>query len=136
CAGGGVEATAVLDLLTQLVDKSLVVVEERRGRTRYRFLETVREYAGEQLRRAGEAHPLNERHLAYYLGLAETAEPAVRGADQVVWLDRLEEEHANLRAALAWSLDGAADDQAAMRLAGALWWFRFVHGHWDEDDRW
>ncbi len=101
----------VLDLLTALVDRSLVVYEERGdgGGSRYRFFETVRQYASERLAEAGEKELARGRHLEFFLGLAEAAEPHLTGAGQAEWLDRLAAEHDNLRAALDWSLTGIAD---------------------------
>src|SRR5713226_5481995 len=100
CAGEGVEEWEVLDLLTSLVEKSLVLYEERGGEGRYRLLETVRQYARDRLLEAGEAEAVRGRHLGFVLRLAEEAEPKLSGPEQVVWLDRLEAEHDNLRAAL------------------------------------
>jgi non-specific serine/threonine protein kinase len=99
-AGDGIQTHAVLDLMAQLVDKSLVIAEEQRGAVRYRLLETIRAYARDRLLEAGEAERTRDRHLAYFLGLAEEAEPRLRGAEERVTLDRLEAEHANLQAAL------------------------------------
>ncbi len=125
----------VLDLLSQLVDKSLVVCEEQDGEFRYRVLETVRQYGLERLGESGEAESVRGRHRDWCLRLAEQAEPELRGAKHKVWLGRLEREHDNLRAALEWSLQrGNAD--IALRLAGALWWLWFVHGHWREGRQW
>ena len=90
----------VLDRLTSLADKSLVSADEAGGEVRYRLIETLRQYAAEKLVEAGEDAELRDRHLAWYLGLAERAEPELIGSEQVVWLDRLETEHENLRAAL------------------------------------
>jgi len=97
----------VLDLLTRLVDKSLVSVAERGGaEARYRLLETVRQYAWEKLGESGESKGARWRHARYYLALAEEAEPELSGAQEGIWLERLEAEHGNLRAALGWSLEG------------------------------
>jgi predicted ATPase len=101
CAGVGLERNEVLDLLSHLVDKSLVVASERGGEARYRLLETVRQYAREKLSESGEAEEVGERHAGYYLALAEEAEPELKGAGQVAWVERLEQERDNLRAAMA-----------------------------------
>jgi predicted ATPase/DNA-binding CsgD family transcriptional regulator len=133
-AGHGVNTYAVLELLAQLVDKSLVVATEQYGSVRYRLLETIRQFAHSRLQEAHEATDSRERHLAYYLELAELAEPKMRGADALEWVDRLDAEHDNLRAALAWSLEH--DGDAALRLSGALgsfWWSRSNH---TEGRRW
>jgi predicted ATPase len=129
-AGEQVQPYAVLDLLTQLVDKSLVIAEERRGAVRYRLLETIRQYALERLRAAGEAEATRDRHLAYCLALAEEADPKLRGAESRLFLDRLEEEHANLRAALERAMASPDGGETALRLSGAparFWWLRSHH---------
>ncbi len=135
CAGKGVEASKVLDLLTQLVDKSLVAVETQGGEARYRFLETVRRYGLDRLLESGETGDVRRRHRDWFLGFAERAEPKLRGPEQKIWLERLEMEHDNLRAALEWSrAEGNAE--AGVQLAGALFWFWFAHGHWSEGRAW
>src|SRR5262245_39588833 len=107
---GGLAREDVLDLLTRLVDQSLVdVVAEAPGAgpARYRLLETLRQYAQHKLVEAEEVAAVRGRHAAHYLALAEQAQPALHGPEQLVWLDRLEEEHANLRGALAWLVEQA-----------------------------
>ena len=108
-SGEGVGEGEVLDPLSRLVDKSLVAVEEGEhdGAVRYTMLEPVRQYAREKLRESGEEDAVQERHAGFFLALAEEAEPEMSGPDQEAWLRRLEREHANLRAALAWALDPA-----------------------------
>jgi predicted ATPase/class 3 adenylate cyclase/DNA-binding CsgD family transcriptional regulator len=135
--GAGAAPLDVLDLLTRLVDKSLVVAEEQLdGTARYRLLETLRQYAGQKLAaRAGEAAAVRERHATFYLDLAKAAEPRLLEAEQEVWLHRLAQEHGNLRAALHWSVDGGASD-TALRLAGALWRFWSTRGHLGEGRVW
>jgi tetratricopeptide (TPR) repeat protein len=122
----------VLDLLTSLVDKSLVVVDESQGATRYRFLETVRQYAAERLAESGVGDTIRERHRDHFLALAEQAEPLMKGPKQAEWLERLETEHDNLRAALRWCAGRPDGAQAGLRLSGALAWFWFIRGHWSE----
>ncbi len=103
CAGEGIERVDVLDLLSRLVDKSLVVAEERGGEARYRLLETVRQYGEEKLDESTEEAAATSRHHAgYFLELAEAAEPAMLMPGQEAWMARLELEHDNLRAALGW----------------------------------
>ena len=135
-AGDGIHTHAVLDLLPQLVDKSLVIAEEQRGAVRYRLLETIRQYARDRLLEAGEAERTRDRHLTYFLQLAELAEPKLRGSEESLFLVRLEEEHANLRLALEWSLTSSAHGDAAPRLSGALTWFWWVRSYHDEGRRW
>jgi non-specific serine/threonine protein kinase len=135
--GDGLQAYAVLDLLAQLVDKSLVLAEEQHGAVRYRLLETIRQYAADRLLEAGEVERTRDRHLAHFLELAEEAEPKLRGRASAVALDRLEREHDNLRVALEWSMatDPTRGD-AALRLSGALAWFWWVRSYHDEGCRW
>jgi predicted ATPase/class 3 adenylate cyclase len=136
CSGEGVDERAVLDLLTSLVDKSLVVAEERNGATRYRQLETVRQYARDRLLERGDEAQWQRRHLAHFLAMAEAAEPQLMGADQQAWLDRLETEHDNLRSALAWSAAAGGYAAGGLRLAGALWRFWLVRGYLAEGRGW
>lgn len=125
-----IELADVLYLLSRLVDKSLVVAEESaEGGVRYRLLETLRRYATERLAQAGEDETVQDRHLAYYVDLAERAH-AERVEAEAIWLERLEQNHDNLRAALAWARDHRPADY--LRLAGALGWFWLLHGHLNE----
>ncbi len=133
CPGQDLDATDVLDLLTHLVEKSLVVFQEREGR--YRLLETVRQYGRDKLLEAEEAPEARTRHRDFFMALAEDAEPHLRGAEAVTWLDRLETEYDNLRAALDWSLE-SGQTEAALRIAGALWWYWVRRGHWSEGRGW
>lgn len=126
----------VLETLCGLVDQSLVMVEQTPGGAlRYRMLEPVRQYAAERLEQSGEAIAVRNRHAAYYLRLAEQGDPHLRRATQLIWFDRIEEEHANLRAALAWLL-GEGQLEASLRLAGALGWFWFIRGYVNEGHMW
>jgi predicted ATPase/class 3 adenylate cyclase len=127
----------VLDTLARLADKSLVMVDEA-GESidaRYRLLETIRQYARDKLLAAGESERIRDRHLDFYLGFVEEAEPHLRRADQLAWLGRLETEHDNLRAALAWSLE-LADAERTLRLAGAAAYFWELRGYWSEGHNW
>jgi predicted ATPase/class 3 adenylate cyclase len=135
CAGGEVEASDILDFLTQLVDKSLVVVETHRGEARYRLLETVRQYGQERLSESGERGATQRRHRDWYLEWAERVRPKLRTSEQEVWLGRLRVEHDNLRAALEWSME-VGDTEPGLRLAGALAWFWYVDGHWSDGRKW
>jgi len=135
CAGGVLERGGVLDSLTHLVDKSLVVARERDGEARYRLLETVRQYAREKLSESGEAGQVRERQAGYYLALAREAEPELKGERQVAWLERLELEHDNLRAAMRWLLARGEPGEAA-GLGWALWLFWGIRGHFAEGRRW
>src|SRR5829696_5142297 len=134
CIGEDVERDEVLGLLSHLVDKSLVAVWEKDGETRYRLLETVRQYGREKLSESGEEGHLRERHAGYYLALAAKAEPELKGAGQVEWLKRFEWEHDNLRAAISWSLE-RRNLQDAAQLGWALWLFWWIRGHFAEGRR-
>ena len=131
CAGDGIEQRHVLDLLSHLAEKSLLTVEQRNGESRYRLLETIRQYGLEKLLEAPEARRVRDHHLDYCLALAEEAETKLEGAEQAVWFDRLEMELGNLRAASEWALECGAS-VAGLRLAGALDWFGFLRGYWSE----
>jgi predicted ATPase/DNA-binding SARP family transcriptional activator/DNA-binding CsgD family transcriptional regulator/Tfp pilus assembly protein PilF len=133
-AGGDIEEVDVLELLSQLVDKSLVVAEEswERG-ARYRLLEPVRQYAREKLRVSGKAEAVGRRHADFFLALAEEAEPELSKPQQAKWLDRLETEHDNLRAALSWALEREID--LGPRMAGALCRFWHTRGYLSEGRR-
>jgi non-specific serine/threonine protein kinase len=125
-----------LDSLTRLSDASLIQVRQGEGEEpRFSLLEMVREFAAEKLQASGERAALERRHAAYYLGLAERAAPALEGPEQRVWFHRLEQEHANLRAALGWSAnEGAAESE--LRLAGSLAYFWWQSGCWQEGQAW
>jgi non-specific serine/threonine protein kinase len=135
---GGVAREDVLDLLTRLVDQSLVVADApEAGPTRYRLLETLRQYAQQKLVDAEEVAAVRGRHAAHSLALAEQAAPALYGPEQLAWLDRLEGEHANLLLALAWLAERGAHGEpeadaateAALRLGAALTQFWVIRGH-------
>ncbi|HET7516960.1 MAG TPA: AAA family ATPase, partial [Actinomycetes bacterium] len=125
-----------LDGLASLVDKSLIRRSEPPGRpSRFSMLETIREFGLEQLEAGGDLELVQRRHGEHFLGLAAEAEPHLVADDQGVWLDRCQEEHANIRAALRWAIDqGEAD--AAQAAAGALWRFWQQRGHLAEGRRW
>lgn len=128
-----------LDGMASLVDKNLLLQrEEAHGEVRFAMLETIREYAAERLEQSGDAGTLRQRHLDYFLTFAEETEPQLRGADQDLWLERLEREHDNLRLALGWSLQGGSIEavEEGLRLVGALYRFWFMHSHLAEGSRW
>lgn len=135
CAGDGIEADDVLDLLSQVVSKSLALPSSGDGPARYRLLETLREYGLERLKGAGEERALRSRHLAWSLRVAEQAEPELRGPEQAPWLDRLHAELDNFRAAFAWCL-AEGDAEAALRLGSALLEFWIVRADWSEGREW
>lgn len=114
-----------------LIDKSML----QRWNGRYTLLETLREYAIERLEASGEAGVLRRRHAECYLALAQTATEQLTGAEQRAWLERLEVDHDNLRAALAWSL-AAGLPELALHICAALWRFWVMHGYLTEGRQW
>jgi len=138
CAGGGLAEEDVLPLLSRLVDKSLVMVIDRQDEARYRLLTTVRQYGEEKLRLSGEETEIRRRHARFHLDLAERAGPELTGPNQEEWLDRLEGELGNLRAAMRWSLGAgeSGDAEVGLRLAGALWRFCYLRGYYEEGRGW
>jgi len=125
----------IVDGLASLVDHSLLrSVDGAGGEARLSMLETLREYALERLASDGEPDLLRRRHAEYYQALSEAVEPALRGPAQVVWLARLEEEHDNIRAVLAWCR--THNPQLGLRMAAALWPFWEIRGHMQEGRAW
>ncbi len=129
--GEDAKAQEVINLLTRLVEKSLVIAERLDDRVRYRLLEPIRQYAREKLSASGELEALRARHLGFFLAMAEGAnyEPPRLAFDQ--WLERIEEEHDNFRAALDWALGGAASN-AGLQLATVMWRFWAHRGYLSE----
>lgn len=126
----------IFDVITELVDKSMLVADSAgRVETRYRLLETMREYAREKLMASSELDETCQRHLNYFVRFAEEAGPRLLSTEQLTWLKRLEAEHDNLRAALQWSLAKENSD-AALRLAGSVFWFWYLRAHWSEGLGW
>ncbi len=117
---------AIITHMSQLAAKSLVSVSERNGTTRYHLLETLREYALEKLSACGELLRMQKRHIAAYAVLAEDAEPHIHDESQRYWVPRLESEHDNIRAALAWSLSTSGDIELGLHLVCRMWHFWWV----------
>jgi predicted ATPase len=136
CVGEGVDDSDILDLLTRLVDKSLVIFDEPEGQGRYRLLESVRGFGSDRLQESGEASDVRRQHRDWHLALAEQADRELRGPRQAWWLERLETEHDNLRAALEWSKAEEDGAEAGVRLTGALQSFWVIHGHDVEGRAW
>jgi predicted ATPase/DNA-binding XRE family transcriptional regulator len=134
---GSVGVEDVLDHLGTLVEQSLVVVQPPKadGETRYGMLEPVRQYASEKLEESGEAGIAGRSHAAFFLALAERAYPEVLGERQVEWLERLEQEYGNLRAAISWALD-ADDGATGVRMGWTLWYFWWARSYHREGRRW
>jgi predicted ATPase/DNA-binding CsgD family transcriptional regulator len=127
----------VLDLLSQLVSKSLVILEQQGARTRYRLLETIRQYGLKKLREAGEEDLIRRRHAMFYATLAHRAEPELFGATQLTWFDRFEVEHDNVRAALDWIRSAVERSdveagRAGLEAGAALGWFWIARGYYSE----
>lgn len=132
---GPLERARALDLTSRLVDKSLIRVSRDRGIARYDMLAVIREFAADQLTASGRTEQVARHHAAFYTSLAEEAEAHLRGANQADWLDRLDGELDNLRAAMTWSLrSGTAGEP--VRLAGGLWLFCYLRGHYAEGSEW
>ena len=132
CADETVGADAVLDVLAHLVDKSLVVADRKDDGTRYRLLETIRQYARERLLESGEVDQVRERHCAYFVAWAEEADTHIDGPSESAWLRRYETEHDNLRAALEWCRGDEARAAAGLRLAAACARFWNLCGYLSE----
>jgi tetratricopeptide (TPR) repeat protein len=132
CSCDPVCADDVLDLLAHLVDRSLIVFELRGSETRYRMLETIRQYARDKLFESGEGERIRNQHLNFFLELAEEALPELESTEQVMWLNRLETEHENLRAALDWSQQSESGVEVGLRLSDALGGFWSIRGHLTE----
>ena len=140
CAADGLDGPArddMLYVLASLVDKSLVVSGRDRGigEIRYTMLDTIRAYAEERRREAGEDEALGRAHAEHFAGLAEAADPHLRGPEQVEWLGRMSTERDNLHAALRWAVE-AGDAALAMRLVALLGWFWFMRGSRAEAQDW
>ena len=136
CSGEGILPERILDLLSSLVDKSLILADTSgKAPARYRLLETIRTYALEKLHDAGEAPRLRDRHLDLFLARAEEAMPKQFEAYQQLWLNWLEAEHDNLRAALNWALESKRIE-AGLRLASALTYFWEIHSYVQEGLAW
>jgi predicted ATPase/transcriptional regulator with XRE-family HTH domain len=134
CAGDGLEIDDIPVLLTRLLEKSLVFVQEQAGQARYQMLVTIRQYAQEKLVELHEEKGVRNRHLDFFMKLAEEGELKVNGAEQMIWLERLESEMDNFRTALRWGFENKAE--AGFRLAGALWLFWHMHNHFIEGRQW
>lgn len=124
----------VLELLPQLVNKSLVTLDDEGDEPRYRLLETIRQYARDKLLESGEAVEIRNRHLAYYVQLAEEAEQHLYKIGALQWVTRLEAEYDNLRTAIEWGLDH--DPLQVLRIGGALPNFWYRRGYESEGMRW
>ena len=136
CRGDEELELHLLESLATLLDESLLVQEKGPdGDVRYRMLDTIHEYASEQLDSSREVPRLRERHGRFFLNLAEQAYPELNGPREASWLERLEADQDNLRAALLWSRE-SNETELRLRLAGALWRFWFLRSYFSEGRRW
>lgn len=136
CASDGESVAQVLDVLASLIDKSLLnTVADADGEPRFFLLETIREFAGEQLEVRGETALLRARHAQYYNDLTEAARPGLQGVDQVFWLHRMEQESNNLRAMLDWTIEQRSGE-LALKQCLALWRFWYFYDYSKEGLSW
>jgi predicted ATPase/class 3 adenylate cyclase len=136
CDARGDLPTDVFDGASSLLDKSLLRQEEGAGgESRFVMLETIHEFANVKLEGSGEAEAVRRAHAEYFLDLAEEAEPLLWGAADAAWLERLEQEHDNMRVALSWAIDHE-EGELALRVGGALRWFWYMEGYYGEGRRW
>jgi predicted ATPase/class 3 adenylate cyclase len=136
CDAEGDLPVDAFDGVSSLLDKSLLKQDEGpAGEPRFVMLETLHEFAREKLKESGEAESIRRAHAEYFLALAEEAEPEFRGPRQKTWLERLEAEHDNMRAALSWALE-REEAELALRMGGALSWFWWIRSYYGEGRRW
>jgi predicted ATPase/DNA-binding XRE family transcriptional regulator len=135
CSDPNVKSEAILEALTQLINKSLVITQEEHGRSRYHMLGTIRQYANEKIVELGEDDALRDRHLEYFLNLAKTAEPHLIRPEQIKWLLLLDVDYENLRQALEWALS-KEKAEPALNLCTALGWFWEIRCYWLEGLNW
>src|SRR6266481_3210016 len=127
CTGDGIEESGAIGLLTSLADKNLILTEEHKGATRYRMLETIRQYALDRLRETGKEARWRNRHFAWVLELAEESFKPLTGPDQNLWLDRMAPELDNFRAALRWAIEHKLPDAFRMAPNLSRWWVKRAH---------
>jgi non-specific serine/threonine protein kinase len=139
CAGEGIAEPDVLDYVIGLAKKSLVQAEEISDRemvaVRYRMLETIRQYGLEKLEIAGETYQTQLRHLNYFVALAQEAEIKLNSFEQITWLNRIEQEFDNIRAALSWAMANRLGE-AALEIVASLLEFWVLKGYWVETRQW
>ena len=135
CGDDQVPAGEILDVLSRLVDKSLVTGPGAGGEARFSQLQTLWQYGRDRLGESGEADAMRARHGAHYLQMATEAHEGLRGATGPVWRDRITSEWGNLRAALDWFI-AAGDADAALSLASGIAWLWFINGDFAEGARW
>ena len=134
CLGEPVDRDNLLELLSGLIDKSLVLLDERDGQQRYRFMMTLLEYAQERLLQTQEAAAIYRAHAGFFNALVLQGESRSMSADEHTWLDRIKLEYDNIRSALSWI--SKEEPEAGLRLAAALWRFWYLNGYLQEGRRW
>lgn len=132
CAGDGIGATDIVDILSNLVDKSWVMVDRSPTGRRFHYLETIRQYAHQKLVAVGQVDGMRDKHLDYFLQWAETSATKLYDADQSEWLELFNAEHDNLRAALDWSCCGEGKREINLRLVAACGRFWHLRGYFRE----
>ncbi len=135
CSNDSIKSESVLDLLAKLINKSLILAQVELGKTRYRMLETIRQYASEKLLGARESELLRDKHLDYFLNFVETAAPHLIRPEQLEWFPLLDAEYDNLHFALEWALSQISATPA-LNLCKDLWWFWEVRCYWLEGLNW
>lgn len=136
CVGEAVEEWEVMDLLSSLIDKSLVQIEEQEKGSRFRLLETVRQYSNDRVEEAGEGALLRRCHYDYFFHLVDSAVPYLHGSEQTTFLDLLETEYDNVRGALEWCQQQPDLSAHGLRLAGSLWRFWYMRDYYEEGRNW
>lgn len=134
CAGNDIHSDDVLDLIAALVDKSLVVVQDRADEARYHLLEAIRQYGRERLDALPEAPDVRARHARYFVELVRAAEPHLVTPERPVWVDRIGRELDDIRLVLVWTRTN--DRDTYLELVGRLGWFWYSSGLWTEGRRW
>lgn len=135
CAGQGPGSEPILDILLRLIDKSLVIAETDGVESRYHMLETIRQFGREKLEESGETEQVRGRHLEFFLAWGERAELGFRGGEFRLWLERIDRERDNLRAALEYAI-ASGQPELAQQLIGATCWIWFIRGPWSEGQKW
>jgi predicted ATPase/DNA-binding XRE family transcriptional regulator len=135
-AGYHASPLLMLDRLASMADKSLLRQEEVAGEPRFVMLPLIREYAQERLVESGEAQIASRRHALHFLEVAEAVEPYLTSGERSLWIERLDDEQDNMRAALEWSISPRGDPEIGLRLAGSLGWYWYFRSHLSEGCEW
>ena len=136
CAGDELTASALVDTLAALVDKSILIADDHGGRTRYHMLETIREYGRGRLRESGTEAAVRTRHTDHFERMVEQAREEFFGPDQKRWMARIQDEHSNIRTVLEYALTEPGRAATGLKIAGALWFFWIASGLTEEGRHW